>query len=324
MSSRLIDAATLGPQRRRRRMAKLLAQLDQLDRDSALRLPPREAKPKTHRLGSLLVVLLLLIGGAGIFFAARRHTGHRPSANATHAAAVGNDATALTENVQHLNGHVPTPGVGEQKTRLLPTPKPPAGSGGYGLLNAKYGPPRYDPCRPIHYVIRDQGDPPGGDADIRQAIAQVSKATGLKFVADGTTTETPTPKRAPYQPTRYGDRWAPLLIAWTDPTHMPFLAGPIAGRGGSQPYALGPGPSTYVTGALFLDAPQLTQLQAGPEGNVAVLTTIEHELGHVVGLDHVKDPTQIMYPEGHGQTHFGAGDLRGLAYEGSGACHPEL
>jgi hypothetical protein len=51
---------------------------------------------------------------------------------------------------------------------------------------------------------------------------------------------------------------------------------------------------------------------------------VEHELGHVVGLNHVTDATHIMYPTDLGRTGYGTGDLRGLAAMGSGACHPEI
>ena len=40
-------------------------------------------------------------------------------------------------------------------------------------------------------------------------------------------------QRAPYQPDAYGDRWAPLLIAWTTPEVAPQLKGKVIGTGGS-------------------------------------------------------------------------------------------
>jgi hypothetical protein len=153
----------------------------------------------------------------------------------------------------------------------------------------------------------------------------VSKATGLQFINDGSTTEKPLPKRAPYQPSRYGDRWAPLLIAWTTPAEIPALKGFIAGWGGSASYALTTADGyAYVSGLAYLDAPQLTKIQKAPNGNAEVRAIIEHELGHVVGLNHVTDKTQLMYPKEIHQTGYGAGDLRGLAIVGNGACHPEL
>lgn len=47
---------------------------------------------------------------------------------------------------------------------------------------------------------------------------------------------------------------------------------------------------------------------------------ILHELGHLVGLDHVDDETQLMYPHAAKQRGFAAGDLRGLHELGLGAC----
>jgi hypothetical protein len=49
-----------------------------------------------------------------------------------------------------------------------------------------------------------------------------------------------------------------------------------------------------------------------------------HELAHAVGLGHVLDPTQVMYPHTtHSESQFGAGDRAGLAALGAAAgCHP--
>ena len=299
------------------------------DREAALRLPPRPRQ--RHRLGAFVTLIVVALAVTGVVLVARGKSNDRTPAAASPASrqqqAPSNDSTnhdaaaALTP----ATTNAPSPGVGEQSSRLLPAPSAPAGSGGYKLLNPKFGPPRYDPCRPIHYVIRDQNTPAGGDDTIRQAVAAVSKATGLRFIEDGTTTETPSPKRLAYLPARYGNRWAPVLIAWTNPTEIPELTGQIDGLGGSSWYSANTGHGfAYVSGDVYLDAPQLTELQAGPDGSVAEKLVIEHELGHLVGLDHVQDPTQIMNPSVQGLTGYRTGDLRGLAFEGSGTCHPEL
>ena len=61
-----------------------------------------------------------------------------------------------------------------------------------------------------------------------------------------------------------------------------------------------------------------------PEGSRYARAVVMHELAHVVGLDHVDDPTQLMNPEGTDVTEFAAGDLAGLARLGGGQCVPEL
>jgi len=186
-------------------------------------------------------------------------------------------------------------------------------------------PVAYDPCRPIHYVIRPQGEPAGGDQIVTDAVLRVSQATGLRFVYDGATSEAPSRQRASYQPDRYGDRWAPVLMSWVTPNENPDFAADVTGEGGSSYVGLPNRPSAYVTGAVQLDAGQIASILQRPDGNHVVRAIVLHELGHLVGLDHVTAANQLMYPQTRpGVTDFGAGDLTGLAALGRGTCLPDL
>lgn len=213
----------------------------------------------------------------------------------------------------------------------LGTPEPPAGtSSSYAFLTVQddgVSPVAYDPCRPVHVAVNPRGEPAGGRQLILDAIDRISRATGLQFVVDADTSEEPSVDRSTTVPLRYGaDRWAPVLVAWTTPEVDPDLSGAVAGTGGSAATGRVGGPMVYVTGRLHLDAPQLQEvLDTRPDGEAVVRTIVVHELAHVVGLDHVDDPTQVMHPETQpGVTELGAGDLTGLALLGTGACVPNL
>jgi hypothetical protein len=183
----------------------------------------------------------------------------------------------------------------------------------------------YDPCRPIHFVVRPENQVPGGDILIQQAVSAVSNASGFQFIYDGTTEEAPAEEREAFQPDRYGKRWAPMLIAWSTPEETPGLSGNIAGDGGSN-YAHATGqPLVLVAGQVRLDAPDLAGIQASrPNGDEYVRAIVMHELGHVLGLDHVNDPTQLMHADNMGLLDFSDGDRAGLAILGNGPCVPQL
>lgn len=219
----------------------------------------------------------------------------------------------------------PPPGV-DQQTAPLGTPAlVREASDRYSFMTLQEDntrPVAYDPCRPIHVVVNERTAPPGAAPALAEALAAVHTATGLVFAVDGTTTEAPVQNRAPYQPDRYPDRWAPVLVAWSDPVESPKLAGDVSGTGGSLWISAGDD-RVYVTGTVVLDGPQIADLLDRRDGRAAARGIILHELAHLVGLDHVEDPEQLMYPT-TSRRGFGAGDLTGLARLGQGRCAPEV
>ena len=191
-------------------------------------------------------------------------------------------------------------------------------------MNDDGTPVGYSPCRPLHYVVNAALAPEGAERLVEDAIRTISRATGIKFVDDGSTAEAPSPTRAPYQQDAYGDRWAPLLIAWTTPERAPQLAGPVIGTGGSTHFSFGDGPKSFVTGSLELDAPQIAEDLSRRDGAAYATAVILHELGHVMGLEHVDDPVQLMYPEIGAPDGLAAGDLNGLYELGAAQCRKDL
>lgn len=209
----------------------------------------------------------------------------------------------------------------------VPLARPPQGLDDdryrFGATVAGGEPVRWDPCRPIRLVVAGAGTVPAADVLLAEAVDVVSRATGLVFEVDGPTDEVPAARRRPILD-RYGDRWAPVLVAWTDPEHVPRLAGAVAGLGGPQEVTAPDGTKVYVTGTVSMDAPTALRVLARPDGHAEVRAILIHELAHLVGLDHVDDPSQLMYESAGVRVVLGPGDRAGLARLGNGPCVPDL
>ena len=191
-------------------------------------------------------------------------------------------------------------------------------------------PVRWDPCRPVRFVVNPAGAPPGGADDVRRAFRHLGDATGITFVDGGVTDERSAGDRAAHQPERYGRRWAPVLVEWRTEAggteEIQLVGVGLPARSGD----------VYVSGRLSLNPAAVTDARArtplapgfgppdgtGPVGPSGVTwgRVVLHELAHVIGLGHTRDPAQLMYPETTEQTtrpaRFAAGDRAGLRHLG--------
>jgi hypothetical protein len=186
-------------------------------------------------------------------------------------------------------------------------------------------PATWSPCRPIHYVIRTDNQPIEGPRILAEAFTRLSLATGFVFVNDGFTAEAPTEDRPPFQPARYGDRWAPVLIAWATEDEVPDFGTDVVGEASPLRITSPSGVVTFVSGTVAFDAAAIKRI-AQEEGYLAARSIAMHELAHLVGLAHVNDITQVMAPrhQQNGPIDYQAGDAAGLARLGSGPCRPDV
>jgi hypothetical protein len=267
------------------------------------------------RLGNARVwIIAALIVGAGLALTEYQRSQGSSGATSAHEQAV-------------RAGIVP-PSSNEERDAPLGKPAAvPAGSGQFEVIrdqpNDSRRPVAFDPCRPVHYVVNPAGEPPDGQRLIAQAIARLHEATGLRFVADGATDEPPSKDRTAYEPDRYHDRWAPVLVAWADQQSFPPLAGYVIGVGSPTAVGTSDGDLAYVSGQVVLDREDLDPAVLADRGEAKAV--ILHELGHLVGLDHTSDATQLMYSEAQFNVQdYASGDLRGLAKLGTQRCYPEL
>ena len=173
-----------------------------------------------------------------------------------------------------------------------------AGAGAYALSREADGAPdSWAVCTPIPVYVDRVGAPGGFAGTVRSAIATLHAATGYRFRFAGTITRGADPRDV-VPPSA-------VTIAWTSAARMPQLAGPVVGVTGRMSVN-----GQILMARVALDR-TLLDLPAATRGR-QVHAVLLHELGHAMGLEHVTDPRELMYPTVHGQAGFAAGDLAGL------------
>jgi matrixin len=206
-------------------------------------------------------------------------------------------------------------------------PVPSAGSGGssssytFEGMNPDGTPYRWNPCASIHYVISTAEAPSGAVSDLQQAVSTVSANLHIPFTFDGTTNVLPSSswlQNAPAGP----NGWPPVLLGWEYPGQSDInLSSPIDAstmwramslQGNANNLGMAAGVIAFNLSANGLSSGWGTDSW----GEVYL-----HELGHLVGLGHVSDPSQMMNPYVPPiPAAYGNGDRTGLGLLGQGSC----
>jgi hypothetical protein len=199
----------------------------------------------------------------------------------------------------------------------LAAPRAVGEPGAYAITSHSGFVDRWNPCAPIPYRTDTRLVGAAGLPQVKAAVAELAKMSGLTFVYLGRTLFVPQPGR-PTQPD-------PLIVSFRNAGGQRYGSDYLTG--GSQ---LGYGgylattrftddrmTSDQITqGYVLIDAPQYRHLSPGVRRSLLL-----HELGHAVGLGHSGQQSQLMYPVVSEQSPSGyaAGDLDGLAAVGSAA-----
>lgn len=199
------------------------------------------------------------------------------------------------------------------------------------LTSGLVAPIRQDACGTVKYLVNtdDVGLP--GMAIAQLAMAEVSRATGIKVKYAGPSSLIPlhSGSRLPH---------AKLLIGWGTEAEIPELPAAHAvgitdyNRDGHLSARLmrdGRGKKVFVQKYTDIgldtdiwNSGQAGQYTDGPLPNFGEI--LLHELGHAFGLDHSPATDEIMYyqagngvwPDGQFHSRYAAGDLAGLARNG--------
>lgn len=321
MAGRWTDALLLVEPRRRRRVSRLVRRLERLER-TGMRGGPRDdrvadpvpaiAGDRGHRRAAAAVaVLVVILGGVLV-------------------------SSLLGGGVGDGDG---SGGFADRPADAADSPlgEPSRGSGAgdseaFAFMAVQEGeadePVTYDPCVPIHLVVDPRTMVEDGMTLLDEALERVRDATGLVFVVDGLVEEDSAGAGAGAEaaPAEGDDLrgqdggWAPVTVTWSDAEASPKLDDEVAGYAGSASVERD-GHRWFVTGSVVLDGPQLEKILDSRGGWRSARAVLMHEVGHLVGLDHVDAPGQLMQPEGDDEiTDWGAGDLTGLAAVGTGRC----
>jgi hypothetical protein len=206
-----------------------------------------------------------------------------------------------------------------QARPVAPDYKPRGRASSYMLLDSAYGlNPHWDYCKPFTYMVNPDRMTPSLRVDIEQALDKFANASGIRFQYAGATDFIPFSRYETL--TEFGDGQL-LIFAVSDKTTVNDLSGSVHAVGGSAYTSNENDEYFYYEGGIVIDGGDGMALKPG-FGPLGRGTLLLHEMGHVAGLAHVNDSTQLMsrYLSRTHKGQYGAGDLAGFAHQANQGC----
>lgn len=318
-----------------------------------LQAPPPEKKRATWPIAVLVVMLALLAvvltvvfvgpkletaattdtGPVGVLPTARhteapsttRGAGGDSGDPASPSSTEPRESTTTTTRPPPTTLHIPTNAelLGEdfEESQLVKPPKPAAQGSTSPLYPGSSGKAAgWDPCRTIHYIVHLGGGPANGLALIQEALRNVEAISGLHFKYEGTTNDIPQ-WTAPTGPVPdVSKAFDPVFIGWANKQQTDIWAHEgkdILGVGSPRRVVFDSGDALFVSGSVVLLPVDYLAPKFGKGATVG--NVLQHEIGHLVGLDHVDSETELMAPTLTETTRdgYGPGDKQGLWSQGA-------
>lgn len=168
---------------------------------------------------------------------------------------------------------------------------------------------RWDPCGQIQLLFNLSNAPAGARHELNEATKVIRRATRLTVRLVGDTSTQPS---ADYGDIQSAGQWPDVLVAFVQRRdHLLPDEGSSAETTTSW-ITESDGHDRYVTGEMLINAEQNDLYGDGTDSRPSRVRLFEHELGHLIGLDHVGDRRSIMFPQVLRRTGLTAGDLLGL------------
>lgn len=205
------------------------------------------------------------------------------------------------------DGHAPSttvPSVGGS-----PPATQPAGDQAFAFMAVRDGVPVVWPaCTPVRFAVSDSFVAAGLEPALWAAVAEIEAVSPYRFEQTGTL---PVDASSSWR-TSWEHHGVPVLLSVVARDHSDMLGPRSAANGGGYGRRVD-GHYQMVSGSVVVAAESVGRY-VGVDGPTSMRVLLLHELLHVIGLDHVDDPTSVM--NGHlrdGADRLGPGDIAGLA-----------